>query len=193
VRTPQPECAREIGEGRDDPLRWGAPSRRTDSKPDFVEDIAACRSRSTREHRHRQRASWNARPPNPVEKIFAGRNQAGAGKPPSNGAAAVKALFKAVKEMLSPKEENAPQPVRRRRGETDKGFAAACRTMLRRADRPEAATLGGNAAFADLCARVGVFLSDTLDCLNPWQDNAANDHWQEDEFSATYWDNFPQP
>lgn len=132
--------------------------------------------------------------------MFADRHQAGAGKPPSNGAAAIKALFKAVKEMLSPSGDDAPQPARRRRGETDKdGFAAAWRATLRRAARPEAAVLGGNAAFADLCARAGVFLSETLDFLNPWSDTAANDHWadndpwHEDEFNATYWDNFPQP
>ena len=151
---------------------------------------------------HRRPAPWNARPPNPVEGIFPGRNTEGVSKPPPNGAAAIKALFNAVKEMLSPKGEDAPQPVRRRRGETDKGFAAACRAMLRRTPKTGAVARGRFAGLryaqeaiapSDAYARARMYLSDTLDWLNLWQDNADNDHWHDGEFSATFEDYFPQP
>jgi hypothetical protein len=102
--------------------------------------------------------------------------------PPASGNL-VRALFGAAKDLMCCKDEAASPSSRRRRGETDKGFVAACRTMLRRAARPD----------SDLCASAALYLSDTLDWLNLWQDNADNDHWQENEFSATYWDNFPQP
>lgn len=121
-------------------------------------------------------------------------NAEGVSRPAADGAAAIKALFNAVKEMLSPRpEEDAPQPARRRRGETGKGFVAAWKTMLRRVERCAARATGGGATFADICAEAGVFLSETLDYLNSFEDTTSNDCWHEDEFGATYWDYFPQP
>jgi hypothetical protein len=120
---------------------------------------------------------------NPVDNMFVASNETGTGKTAINGAAAIRVLFKSVKEILLSSDDDEPQPARRRRGETDKGFAAACRSILRRAARSEVSAVSDAA----------LYLSDTLDWLNLWQDNAGNDHWQEDDFSATYWDNFPQP
>ena len=195
-RMPHGRCSESEG-GRDRPLMWGAPSQRKNHQPGFINDNDAWRSEAAREQQHTPSAGMSApqeaRPPLPVENIFACRTQAGTGKSPMNGAAAIRALFNAVKEMLSPLAEDAPQPARRRRGETGKGFVAACRSILRRAKRHEVSTIGGNASFVDVCAEAGVFLSDTLDPLNPWQDSADNDHWQEEDFSARYWDYFPQP
>jgi hypothetical protein len=112
---------------------------------------------------------------------------------------------------LCPKDEDEPKPhARRRRGETDKGFARACRTMLRRAARTGAAARGRYAGLrhaqkaqetraaqsiapANAYASACTYLSDTLDWLNLWQDNADNDHWYDDDFSATQDQNCPQP
>jgi hypothetical protein len=46
---------------------------------------------------------------------------------------------------------------------------------------------------ADRAAAASGYLSDTLDWLNLWQDNAAHDHWLDDDFSAKQDQNYPQP
>jgi hypothetical protein len=48
-------------------------------------------------------------------------------------------------------------------------------------------------ASADPYAGAGMYLADTLDWLNLWQDNADNDHWFADDFSAKQDRYFPQP
>jgi len=162
--------------------------------------------------RARRRAPGNAR--NEIDSILAGSDPAGSGKhqPVGGTAAAIKALFSAAKALLWPKDEDEPKPeARRRRGETDKGFAAACRTMLRRAARTGAVARGRYAGLrpvrkaqeakapdsiapGDAYARARMYLADTLDWLNLWQDNAENnDHWYGDEFSAKQDQEFPQP
>lgn len=117
---------------------------------------------------------------------------AGQRQPRASGNA-IRALFGAAKNAICRKDAPAPQPRRRRRGDTGKSFAAACRKMLRRAPKRQAKTIGGHAAFVDLCASAGVFLSDTLDWLTLGEDAATHDHWHEEEFSATFEDYFPQP
>jgi hypothetical protein len=207
VRSPKPRknaskplhrSDKESEGGRDEPLKWGASPQRKNPKPDFVDDIDACRSRRTREHR--QSGPWNARPSNPVESIFAGRDHAGTSKPSPNASTAIRALFSAAKVLLCPKDEPKPQ-ARRRRGETGKdGFALAWRRMLRRAARADPVARGRYAGLraegartrADVYASVAMYLSDTLDWLNLWQDNGNNENWLDDEFSAKLNQNFPQ-
>lgn len=75
------------------------------------------------------------------------------------------------------------------------------RSMLRRPARTRAVARGRYAGLrparkaqeaiapepitsADAYARARLYLSDTLDWLNLWQDNADNDHWHDDDFSA---------
>jgi hypothetical protein len=41
--------------------------------------------------------------------------------------------------------------------------------------------------------RIALYLSDTLDWLNLWQDNAEQDHWLDTGFSAEQNQNIPQP
>ena len=38
-----------------------------------------------------------------------------------------------------------------------------------------------------------MYLADTLDWLNLWQDNADNGHWLDDDFNAKQDRYFPQP
>jgi len=120
----------------------------------------------------------------------------------------IRGLFRAAVKAVTCREEN-PQPKpRRRRGETDKGFVATCRAMMRRAAKTGAAVARGRYAglqeaqeaiapepitTADAYASARLYLSDTLDWLNLWQDNADNDHWHDDEFSAKQDQNFLQP
>ena len=67
--------------------------------------------------------------------------------------------------------------------ETDKAFVMAARATLRRAvSIPRQAYTAATA-----------YLADTLDWLNLWQDNADNDHWFADDFSAKQDRYFPQP
>jgi len=96
----------------------------------------------------------------------------------------IRRLFRAaVKAVTRRAEEPAPEPRRRRSGETGKAFASAAKSALRRAVRIP----------ANACATAAVYLADTLDWLNLWQDNAANDPWLDDDFSAKQDRNFPQP
>jgi hypothetical protein len=46
---------------------------------------------------------------------------------------------------------------------------------------------------ADPYAGACAYLSDTLDWLNLWQDNADNGHWHDDDFNAKQERHFPQP
>jgi hypothetical protein len=153
--------------------------------------------------RHRRPAPGNAKITDKIESIPAGRDTAESRKHPSTGrtAAATKQLFSAAKALLRRKDEPQPQ-ARRRRGETDKGSVASYRTMLRRRAKTGAAARGRYAALqpaqeasepVNAYARVAMYLSDTLDWLNLWQDNADHDHWLDESFSAEQNQNFPQP
>lgn len=42
-------------------------------------------------------------------------------------------------------------------------------------------------------ARTAVSLANTLEWLVLWQDNAAHEHWLDDDFSAKQDQNVPQP
>jgi hypothetical protein len=46
---------------------------------------------------------------------------------------------------------------------------------------------------ADPYAAARAYLADTLDWLNLWRDNANNDQWHDDDFSAKQDRYFPQP
>lgn len=179
--------------GRDKPLVWGAPYQRKNLQPDFINDNAAWRLGSDKEQRPDQSgmsAPQDAPILNPAGAIFAGSDQAGTIKPTPNGAAAIKALFTAAKEMLSPSGEDAPQPRRRRRGETDKGFIAACRSIFRRARIVEAKAM----SFIEVCASAGVFLTDMQDPLSHCQNNETIEQgWQDEASNGTFWEHFPEP
>jgi hypothetical protein len=119
---------------------------------------------------------------------------------------AIRQLFRAAVNVVTWRVEN-PQPrARRRRGETDKGFVAACRAMLRRVVRTGATARDRAAALQPVpkvreaiaptsaYASTSLYLSDTLDWLNLWQDNAGyDDHWIDDDFGAKQEETFPQP
>lgn len=129
-------------------------------------------------------------------------NPAGSSKHDPNGAKAVaiRALFIAAKAIVRVLAEDEPKPqARRRRGETGKGFVFACRIMLRRAAKTSAAARGRYTGLrratapADAYARAGMYLSDTLDWLNLWQDNAANDQWLDEDFDTEQNQDYPQP
>ena len=48
-------------------------------------------------------------------------------------------------------------------------------------------------ADADVYADTGMYLADTIGWLNLWQDNANNEQWHDDNFSAKQDYCFPQP
>ena len=130
---------------------------------------------------------------------------------------AIKGLFRAaVKAVTHRAEDEPPPPARRRGGETGKGFVRAWRAVLHRAAmKTGAAARGRYAALrlakadlstealakvepeaftpADAYARTGMYLSDTLDWLNLWQDNANNEPWSDCDFNAKQDHDFPQP
>lgn len=132
----------------------------------------------------------------------------GAGDSPATGslnrtiAAAIKALFRLVAKVLADKaDEPRPGAARRRRGETDGGLLKPIMSQPALAGRP--AARGRYAALqparieseASLCAddpyaAATAYLSDTLAWL---QQNADNDQWHDDDFSAKQEQYFPQP
>jgi hypothetical protein len=91
--------------------------------------------------------------------------------------------------------------MRRRRGEKEGGGPIMVRPPMRRADRPAArgryARLRAGAAAQRSTAGEGrdvqaaLYLADTLDWLQFWQDNTG--HWPDDDFSAKQDRFFPQP
>lgn len=119
-------------------------------------------------------------------------------------AGAIESLFRSVAKAIIGRDEDEPQPETRRRrsGETEGDLrkpvvrsylaakpAARGRYAALRPTKVEAAVF----APADAYAGAGMCLADTLDWLNLWQDNAANDHWFADDFSAKQDRYFPQP
>ncbi|OYV36432.1 MAG: hypothetical protein B7Z80_15525 [Rhodospirillales bacterium 20-64-7] len=99
---------------------------------------------------------------------------------------AIQGLFRAAAESATRHAEN-PQPKpRRRRGETDKGFVPARRMVLHSGAvaRGRYAVLRQVVEPADAQARACLYLEDTLEWLNLWEDNAENYNWHEEEFSA---------
>ena len=109
--------------GRDEPLAWGAPYQRKDLQPGFLNDNDAWRP-ALRDQQRRDledsSASQDELTLNPAGDILPAEENAGVLKPYAIGTAALKALFKAVKEILLSSDDDEPQPARRRRGETDK-------------------------------------------------------------------------
>lgn len=120
---------------------------------------------------------------------------------------AIKTLFRAAAKTITRRdeEEKPPQP-RRRSGETDKGFVAVWRTMqYRAASKIGAAARGRYAALrpakaepeafapADAYTGAGMYLADTLEWLNLWQDNASNEQWPDGDFNAKQDHSSPQP
>jgi hypothetical protein len=113
---------------------------------------------------------------------------------------AIKGLFKsAAKALARPDDEPKPEPRRKRGGDTDKAFGLAWRAVLRRAvtkSRAVAQSRAANAAHdrtAGAYVRATMYLADTLDWLNLWQDNAVDEHGPDDDFSAKQDRHFPQP
>ena len=107
-------------------------------------------------------------------------------------------------KAITRRSEDEPKPeAHRRSGETDKGFVAACRTVLRRVAKAGAVARGRFAGLrpakaepevpADAYARTGMYLSDTLAWLNLWQGNAQNEQWFDSDLSAKQDHDFPQP
>ncbi len=123
---------------------------------------------------------------------------------------AIRGLFRAAVAAVtrrSPNPQPKPKPRRQRSGETDKGAVAPWQTVLRRFAKTGAAARGRYAALQPVQEaaepvstydRVALYLSDTLDWFNLWQDNAGYDHWLDDpsldgDFSANQNQSFPQP
>jgi hypothetical protein len=112
----------------------------------------------------------------------------------------IKGLFKAALKAITQRDDDAPQPRTRRRGEKEGGGPILMRLFPRPAGRPAArgryATLRAGAATPHLAqggheAQAALYLSDTLDWLKLWHDNA--DHWPDDDFNAKQDRYFPQP
>jgi hypothetical protein len=113
----------------------------------------------------------------------------------------IKGLFKAAIKAITQRDDDAPQPqTRRRRGEKEGGGTIMVRLFARIAGRPAArgryAALQGEAAAQHFAqsgheAQAALYLSDTLDWLKLWHDNA--DHWPDDDFNAKQDRYFPQP
>jgi hypothetical protein len=83
-----------------------------------------------------------------------------------NPAAALKAAFRQVVKAITRREEHEPKPqTRRRRGESDRALRMTARATLRRAPRlpPQA------------YAAASMYLADTLDWLNLWQEGDDSD------------------
>jgi len=83
--------------------------------------------------------------------------------------------FREVVNALT-RPDHAPQPTQRRKRteKTTGGFILAARQIMRRSIRvPEA-------AFAAVA-----FLSETLDCLNPWHHETMNVGGPDEDFHAT--------
>jgi hypothetical protein len=100
--------------------------------------------------------------------------------------------------------------VRRRSGETEKGFIAAWRSVLRRDGNPtERAGIDTGRAFgeaakaamqravripAEVYTAAADYLVDTIDWLNLWEaDNADGDNELDDDFDTQQNRHFPQP
>jgi hypothetical protein len=91
-------------------------------------------------------------------------------------------LFRAAVRAVTQRAEDGPKPeARRRRGETGKGFGLAARAIMRRI------------AVMPAGAGAPAWLSDTLDWLNLWQENADNHYALDDDIGAKQDQYFPQP
>jgi hypothetical protein len=87
---------------------------------------------------------------------------------------AIKGLFRDAAKALTWRVDDEPPP-RRRRDETDKGFSLAAKAALRRAIRVSEETY---AATTDI-------LIGTLDCMNPWPNDADNFKNLDDDCNNT--------
>jgi hypothetical protein len=116
---------------------------------------------------------------------------------------AIRGLFRAAVAAVTRRSPNPqPKPRRQRSGETDKGAVAPWQTMMHRLVKTGAVARGRYAVLqptqeveepASAYDRVALYLSDTLDWFNLWQDNAGYDHSLDGEFSANQNQTFPQP
>jgi len=80
-------------------------------------------------------------------------------------AGAIKGWFREAVKAITGRDEDEPPPVlRRRSGETGRGFAMAAKAALRRAVRVP----------PEVYAAATAYLSDTLDWLNLWGSNAES-------------------
>ncbi len=109
----------------------------------------------------------------------------------------IKGLFKAAIKAITGRDDDAPQPEARKRrsGEKEGSGPLLRRLAARFAGRPAArgryARLRKGPVQADKAA---LHLSDTLDWLTLWQENAANnEQWIQDNFNAKQDQHFPQP
>ena len=109
-------------------------------------------------------------------------------------------LFRAAVKAITGNNDE-PQPAaRRRKGETEGDLP---KPVVRPAVADAPAARGRYAALQPAKAEQAAFagdpyagawyLSDTLDWLNLWQDNADNGHWHDDDFNAKQERYFPQP
>jgi len=126
----------------------------------------------------------------------------------------LKGLFRNAARTLARRvSDPAPQPQRRRSGETGKVFVMAARAALRRGEKEPPSQRGdsssetgqafGPAARAILCRVVvqipaeaceaaTAYLSDTLDWLNLWEDNSVDDSSELDDGYDSQ-QNYPAP
>lgn len=111
-------------------------------------------------------------------------------------------LFRTATVAIFRRDPDAPQPTRRRRGEREGGGPVMMRPVARPAGRPAArgryAMLRAGAAAPEFApgwheAQAGLYLADTVDWLKLWQDNANDEQWPDNDFSAKQDHYFPQP
>jgi len=122
-------------------------------------------------------------------------------------AGTIKGLFRKVAKAITHDDaEPAPEPRRRRSGETEGEFrklvrqithhiAAAGATARGRyaALRPVKAAPAASITAVDPYIAAGLYLSDTLDWLQLWENNAGDDQCLDDSFSPQQDRSFPQP
>ena len=118
-----------------------------------------------------------------------------------NRTTSIKGLFKAAIKAITHRDDDAPQPSKRRRGEKEGGGPLLMRLFVRPAGRPaargryaklQAGAAAQNSGASEQEAQAALlYLANTLDWLKLWQDNA--DHWPDDDFSAKQDRYFPQP
>jgi hypothetical protein len=93
----------------------------------------------------------------------------------------IRALFRGAVKAITRREAGEPPPPRRRGGETGKAFGMAARAVLHRAARIP----------ADAYMAATAYLTDTLDWLRLWDDNAGDAEELDNEFHCPDTDTHP--
>jgi hypothetical protein len=125
----------------------------------------------------------------------------GAGRSRRTKPGLIAKLFHTAKAAITRHDPDAPQPTRRRRGEKEGGGPVIMRPVARPAGRPAArgryamlqATAQKSGASSGPEAQALLYLADTLEWLELWQDNANYEQWPDNDFNAKQERYFPQP